>query len=424
MLLAQVRFRYHRGDRAAAARVSSPPTSAPARDRTFDFPIRWSTIRGGLDPWIVGPVFVLLSLGLVMVFSASAFIAERDYGSHGHYLWRQAVFALIGLAVMALAALVDYRVTLRFTYPLVVLVLALLALVLVSPFGHAVGGARRWLVVGNMTIQPAEFAKPALILYLAQLLPRKGAAIRSFSQGLLPALIVLGVVLVLLLLEPDLGTALLLAGVVVAILVAAGAWLPHVALLGLLSVPVLLGLIWNVAYRRRRLLTFLDPWADPSDAGFQIVQSFLAFASGGAWGVGLGDGRQKLFFLPEPHTDFIFSVIGEELGLVGTIAAMAAVAVLIWRAVAVARRTADPRGALLAFGVAALLGGQSLIHMGVAVGILPTKGLPLPLVSYGGSSLTATMLCIGLLLSVAAPRHVSAADSAADGLSVRAGRIT
>jgi cell division protein FtsW len=239
-----------------------------------------------------------------------------------------------------------------------------------------------------------------LVLYLADFLARRQALIGSFWRGVLPPLLVTGGVAALVLRQPDMGSAAAIVGVVLCMVFVAGARLVHLGLIAAAAVPVAVAAVWVEPYRLRRVLAFLDPWADPRGAGFQIIQSYLALGGGGLLGRGLGESKQKLFYLPEPHTDFIFAILGEELGFVGAAGTVVLFALLLWRGMRIALRVADPFGALLAAGVTALLGTQAVVNLGVVVGLFPTKGLPLPFVSAGGSSLLVAMVGVGLLLNV------------------------
>ena len=261
-------------------------------------------------------------------------------------------------------------------------------------------GARRWLSLGLMSFQPSELAKVAMVLYMAHSLARKQERMSSFSYGVLPHLIVAAVPAGLLLLEPDFGTAGLLLALVFGMLFVGGARLHHLAGLVLLVVPPAFWLIWSSPYRWKRVLGFLDPFADPEGKGFQLVQSFLAFGNGGITGVGLGAGKQKLFWIPEGHTDFIFALLGESLGLLGALFVLCCFGVIAFRGFSVAARSIDRFSSLLAFGVTFLLVLQALLNIAVVLGVVPTKGMPLPLLSYGGSSMLTTGILVGILLSL------------------------
>jgi cell division protein FtsW len=352
------------------------------------------------DYWLFLVVLALLGLGVVMVYSASAILATDRFRDSHFFLKKQLFWALLGLGVMWGVMAVDYRRWRPLVTPLLALAFVLLVLVLVPPFGQSINGTRRWLRWGPISVQPTELAKLALVVYLADFLARRQAAIGNLWRGVLPPLVVTGGVAGLVLLQPDLGSAVAIMGVVLCMIFVAGARVAHLALIGALAVPVMVVAVFTASYRLRRVLTFLDPWADPRGAGFQIIQSYLALGGGGLLGRGLGESKQKLFYLPEPHTDFIFAILGEELGFVGAVATVALFGLLLWRGVRIGLRIADPFGALLAFGVTALLVNQAVVNLGVVVGLFPTKGLPLPFVSSGGSSLLVAMAAVGLLLNV------------------------
>ena len=299
--------------------------------------------------------------------------------------------------------------------PLLGLMGLLLVLVLVPSFGVVANGARRWLRLGPISIQPAELAKLVTVIYLAAYLARKEDRITNFGSGLVPPLIVIGVLGGLVLLERDLGTVVVMGSVGVSLLFLGGARLSHLVSLALCAVPVVLVLVLGSKYRRDRLMTFLAPWKDASDTGFQITQSFLAFDSSGPFGVGFGEGKQKLFFLPEAHTDFVLALVGEELGLVGTGAIILLFAVFAVRGFQVAARARMPFGRYLGMGITLLIGTQALINASVVTGLVPTKGLTLPFVSYGGSSLVTCMVGVGILLNISRDRQTGREESGRSG---------
>jgi cell division protein FtsW len=340
----------------------------------------------------------LVAFGLVMVYSASSARAAVAAGDPAYYLKRQALFALAGLAVLAVLARVDFRLLRRIGGPLLVVTLGLLVAVLV--LGTAVNGARRWLSLGALDFQPSELAKLAVVLWLAALLARGGAP-RTLAALARPVGVVVLAVCALVLLEPDLGTATVIAVIATAMLVAAGT--PIRVLTGAVSLTVALTLaaIWLEPYRRTRLLAYLDPWADPEGTGFQTVQAMIALGSGGILGVGLGESVQKIYYLPEATTDMIFAIVGEELGLLGAIAVVAAFAVFAYAGFNVALRCRDPFGKLVAAGVTALVVGQALLNLSAVLGVAPLTGIPLPFVSYGGSSLIVGLAAVGVLLNIA-----------------------
>lgn len=344
---------------------------------------------------------VLLGLGVVMVYSASAVMAHEERGDSLYYLKRHVLFALLGLTAAYGVLLVDYRRLQPLARLGVLLAAVALIVVLIPGLGRQVGGARRWFRLGEFSVQPAELAKLAVIIYLADLLARKGKAVTSFRHGFLPGLLIVAVVVALVLAQPDLGTAFLIAAVSLVLFIGAGVPWRQMGAVMLPAVPAFLALLVAMPYRRRRLMAFADPWRDPQGTSFQIVQSMLAIGSGGAWGVGLGQSHQKLFYLPHAHTDFVFAVITEELGLVGGLAVLGLFAAFVWLGMRIAALADDAFGRLLSIGLVAMIGLEAAINLGVVTALLPTKGLPLPFVSYGGSSLVMKMVAVALLLNVA-----------------------
>jgi len=347
---------------------------------------------------------ILVAVGIGMIYSASAVMAQKRFGDATYFLKRQLLWSAVGLVFLLVVARLDHRSLRAWARPLLLLGLIGLVVVLLPHFGVMVKGARRWLRLGPLTIQPAELVKVGVILYLAHYLTKKGKRIGDFRWGFMPPLLVVGVIVALVVLEPDLGTAAVIGLVAVGLLFAGGARLGHLALIGLATVPMLYFLIARVGYRRQRFLSFLDPWSDPTGAGFQVTQSFLALGGGGPWGVGLGEGRQKLFYLPEPHTDFVLSALGEELGFVGAAAVVLLLGMFVAKGLVIAIAATDPFGRYLALGVSLLVGVHTLINVGVITGLLPTKGLPLPFLSYGGSALVVNMIGTGILMSVSRDR--------------------
>jgi cell division protein FtsW len=336
---------------------------------------------------------------------STSYLYAQERFADGFYFFRKQMiaigFGLLGLFVSALVPFINYR---RVATVVLVLTLAALILVLIPGIGVARGGARRWLPLGGFSLQPGEFAKVALILYLADSLARKGTKVETFKLGVLPYLIIGGLLLGLIVLEPDLGTSFVLGVILFLMLFIAGAKLTHLLAIGIAAIPLLAVVVLRAQYRVQRLMAFFDPWKDPERSGFQIIQSFIAFGSGQLWGRGLGESRQKLFYLPEAHTDFIFSVIGEELGLLGALTVLGLFAVIIVRGLRIAAKTDDPFGQYLAFGLTALLGLQALVHMAVVMGLMPTKGLVLPFISYGGSAMVVNLIAAGMLLSLSRRR--------------------
>jgi cell division protein FtsW len=357
-----------------------------------------------VDKWLLLAVSGLLLMGVTMVLSTSYLYADERFAD-GTYFFRKQLIALgigiVGLIACSLLSAPAYR---RLAYPLLGLTLLVLVLVIVPGVGVLRGGARRWLTFAGFTFQPAEMAKLALVLYLAHSLAKKEENIKTFSIGILPHLIVAGVCLGLLLLEPDFGTALILAMLLYSMLFIGGVRVTHLLATGLVALPLLIYVMVTAPYRLRRLITFLDPWSDPQNTGFQIVQSLIAFGSGQFFGRGLGEGRQKLFYLPEAHTDFVFSVIGEEIGFLGGFVVLVLFGVIVLRGLRLTGKIEEPFEQYLAFGLTVLLGLQALIHMGVVMGIMPAKGLVLPFISYGGSALVTNLMEAGILLSLSRRR--------------------
>ena len=366
---------------------------------------RRSGKRAGVDGVVLAIVVVLALVGLVMVYSASAVVAGNRFHDSMYFLKRQIAWLAFGFLLLHLASRVEYQVWQKLAYPLLGLALVLLILVLVPSVGVMAKGARRWLRWGVISIQPAEMVKLILVVYIASYLAKKEGQLGRFWSGLFPPLLLVGVAASLIVCQPDLGTVVLIGLVSLSMLFLGGANLAHLLGIALVVLAAAAALVWGSEYRRQRLMTFLAPWEDPLNSGFQVTQSFLAFGSGGIFGVGLGEGKQKLFFLPEVHTDFVFALVGEELGLVGTAGIMVLFAVLVLRGFRIAGRARKPFGRHLAHGVTVLIGLQTLVNAGVVTGLLPTKGMTLPLISYGGSSLIVTLLALGMLLNVSRDRQ-------------------
>jgi cell division protein FtsW len=350
-------------------------------------------------------VAALLGLGLIMIFSASSNKTFVNMGDPYYYLKRQALWAVIGFAGMLVAANFDYWRLRPLAKVILASSLCLLLVVLIPGVGSGPSGTRRWIELGFIRIQPSEYQKLALAIFLAFLLSQPGRS-RSLRHGILPVIALAAGVFGLILLQPDLGTAVACGLTVAAVLFVAGAHLGHLAGLGLLTVPVMYLAIFSADYRRRRFLAFLNPWADPLDTGFHIIQSLYALGSGGLFGLGLGQGRQKFFYLPEQHTDFIFSVLGEEMGFIGAVVVVALFAFLAWRGYRIAVRAPDAFGCLLAAGVTSMVVLQAAVNIGVVTASIPITGIPLPFVSFGGSSLVFSMAGIGMLLNIS--RHQAA----------------
>jgi cell division protein FtsW len=361
-----------------------------------------ANLKTHYDRTLLFAILSLLVVSVVMVYSSSSVVALTTYDDPAFFMKRQILWAIIGLAVMAVTMRIDHRVfgDQRVVIGLVVLSLLLFAATVAPGIGRVINGSRRWLRFGMLSFQPSELAKFALVVYTSYFIAKKGGRIRDFTNGLMPAYVVTGVFLIIAGLQPDFGAALTLACVVCIMLFAGGANLVHLGGTVLAALPFAYLAVTHSAYRSRRIFAFLDPWADPQGSGHQIIQSFLAFGSGGVFGRGLGEGRQKLLFLPERHSDFIYAVIGEELGLIGALVVLALFVAILWRGVRIALVGGDMFSRMLALGITILVCIQGLVNMAVVTGLLPTKGIALPLVSYGGSSLVITMGALGVLLSM------------------------
>ncbi len=355
--------------------------------------------RVSVDRWMFTVTAILVFIGLVMVFSASAVMAKERYGSAYEFLIKQLIWAVAGLAAMVIAMKVDYK---RLKHPaMVFLLLGFTTLLLISVFFlERTHGTHRWFHLGPISFQPSELAKPALILFLAWFLENKTKAMDDWRNTLLPVVAPTVVFLGLIVFQPDLGTALACAGITACMLFVAGIRLRYFGYAFAAAIMPLYFLIFHVAYRKDRILAFLNPYSDPQGRGFHMIQSLIAVSTGGVTGLGLMEGKQKLFYLPEPHTDFIFAVTAEELGLLGALAVVILFASFLWRGTRAALRTQDSFGRFLAVGITSMIVLQAFINISVVLGLMPTKGIPLPFVSYGGSSLFVTLACVGVLLNI------------------------
>jgi len=345
-----------------------------------------------MDPWLFSGACCLTGLGLVIVYSAGAWLGKTQHGSWEYFLLRQGSFLALGLLTLLLTSRIDYRVLRRFAPKL--MLLAMCALVLVLFIGQDINGARRWIRLGPISLQPSEPAKLALTMFLAATLARQGERVRTFTTGFLPVTIAASLTMLLVLLERDLGTTILMGGLTLTMLFVAGTRLTYVAAAIMIAAPIVWYQIVGVEFRRARLEEFM------SSDGYQVQQSLIAIGSGGWFGLGLGNGRQKLGHLPENHTDFVLAAIGEELGLVGIAAVIVLFSLLVWRGLVIARNAPDRFGTYLASGLSTLFGLQTIVNVAVVLEIVPAKGITLPFLSYGGSSLLTSMLAAGVLLSV------------------------
>ena len=352
----------------------------------------------GCDSILCVTVAILVLIGIVMVFSSSAAYTEQN--DSFYFLKRQVLWCLLGTGLLLITKNLDYHKLHQYTYPIMIFTFLLLVVVMFPEFSKKVGGARRWLAFGGFSFQPSELAKFTLVLFIAKSLVKRADKLRSFAYGYLPNLIVLGFFFIPIFFQPDFGTVMVILAVTFTMLFIAGLRKKFLFLSILAIIPIVASAILFAEYRTRRIIAFLNPWEDPSGVGFQVIQSFYAFGRGGFWGVGLGESSQKLYRLPEAHTDFIFSVIGEELGFVGTTAIVLLFLIFIWRGFLTAYQAKDPFGTHLATGLTLLIGLQAFINLGVASGLLPTKGLTLPFISMGGSSMLVTMLSVGVILNI------------------------
>jgi cell division protein FtsW len=355
--------------------------------------------RVSVDGWLFTVTLILVFLGLVMVFSASAVMAKERYGSGYYFLLRQVGWAAGGIAAMLVAMKVDYR---RYKHPAVVFsVLGATTLLLISVFFlDRAHNTHRWIHFGGFSFQPSEVAKVAVILFLAYYLENRTNSMNDWRNTLLPAILPTLMFLALIAFQPDLGTAIACAAITACIMFVAGLQLRYLGYACLASVIPLYFLIFRVAWRLDRIIAFVNPYSDPQGKGFHIIQSLIAVSTGGITGLGFMEGKQKLFYLPEPHTDFIFAVTAEELGLLGSLVVLLLFGIFLWRGVRTAIRTQDMFGRLLAVGITSMVVVQAFINISVVLGIMPTKGIPLPFVSYGGSSLLVTLACVGVLLNI------------------------
>lgn len=345
-------------------------------------------------------VLALLAIGVVMVYSSSAVSAYVNFQDSFYFLKRQIVWVTLGLLAMVLTMNIDYHAWKKLAKPVMVVTLILLILVLVPGLGRVVNGARRWLGFGSLYMQPSEIAKLSMVLFCASSLALRQDKITSFVKGILPQLVVLLIVFGLILKEPDLGTALAIGGTVFVLLFTAGAKISHLVSLGIAGVSGIITAIIIEPYRMKRLLAFSDPWADPLDTGYHIIQSLYAIGSGGLFGVGLGRSREKFLYLPEPHTDFIFAILGEELGFIGTITVIILFFLFAWRGFKVAISAPDIFGSLMAAGLTTMIIMQALMNIAVVTASMPVTGIPLPFLSFGGSALIFTLSGVGILLNI------------------------
>lgn len=365
----------------------------------------WPLPRRGIDLTLLTVVAGMVLFGLLMVYSSSFIYAQERTGDGFAFIKKQLLFACVGFGALIAATHVDYRRWSRWAYPLMGVVLLMLVAIFVPGLGARVGGAQRWIRLGPLNFQPGELAKFAVIFFVAAQLERKRDRLHAFTPGVLSPLLLPLPALALLLLQPDFGTAVMIVLVIFCMLFLAGVPKRYLGSMLLAAGAAGSWLALGTAYRRARLISYLDPWSDPAGKGFQILQSLVGLHRGNIWGVGLGNGKEKLFYLPEAHNDFIFAVIGEELGFLGIAAVAVAYLYIVYHGLQIAwscrRKYQDSFGMLLAGGITLALGLQGFVNMAVVLGLLPTKGLTLPFISYGGSALLADLFAVGVLISVA-----------------------
>ena len=353
---------------------------------------------------ILFPVLLLSGIGIVMVYSASSAISMESHNTVFYYMKKQALFFGISLIIMFVAASFPYKLYKNISYIILFTAIAMLVAVLVPALNIKAGGAHRWLNLGGFTFQPAEFAKLALIIFLGYSLSKKQDVVKIFSIGFVPHAFIFGIFACLIIIQPDFGTIVVLGIITWGMMFVAGVKITHLLSPAPLLVPIIYFWVYKVEYRLERILAFLNPWDDPFNTGYQITHSLKAFGSGGIFGKGIGLGMQKMHYLPEPHTDFIFSIIGEELGLIGVLTVLSLYLILLLKGVQIAQNSKTLFGAITAMGITIYIGVQVIINTGVALGALPTKGLTLPFISYGGTSLVINMAAMGILMNIGASK--------------------
>lgn len=352
------------------------------------------------DYVIVSAILALLTIGVVMVYSASAAFAYHKYGDAFYFAKRQLLFAALGVFMMFFIANINPRQFYRVAFPFVVVCFVLLVVVLIPGVGILRNGAQSWLGIGAFSIQPSEFMKLAMILFLSRMLSQPGFKITHFSRGLLPCLAFLAVAFGLIMLQPDLGTGTVFVGTGIILIFVSGARIKHLMVFAALGLSGFIGLVMAAPYRIQRIIAFLNPWQDPKGAGYHLIQSLYAIGPGGLLGLGLGMSRQKHLYLPEPHTDFIFSILAEELGFLGSAMVIFLFSILVWRGIRVAIYSKNTFSNLVAVGITTMIMIQAVINIGVVSGAFPVTGITLPFLSYGGSSLTLTLAAVGILLNL------------------------
>lgn len=356
-----------------------------------------SSSKGNVDFIMFCTIMFLVAIGVVMVYSASSYIAYYQEHNSMYWLKKQGLFAILGIILMFFTIKIDYHTYKKYTKAMMLLIIPLLLLVFAF---EDTNGARRWIRLGGFSLQPSEIAKYVVVFFMAKSLETKGEGVKKLGYGVMPYIIVSGFYAGLVLAEKNLSIASIIMGVTLIILYVAGAEIWHLIVVILPIFAAGSAAIYFESFRLQRFLIFRNPWVDPKKYGYQLIQSFLALGSGGIWGVTLGNSRQKCFYIPEPHNDFIFSIIGEELGLIGCIIIIILFVILIWRGIVTAVKAKDTYGSLIAIGITSVIGLQALINIAVVSGSMPTTGVPLPFISYGGSSLVVNLVSMGVLLNI------------------------
>lgn len=364
--------------------------------------------RVHFDFWLLITTILLLAMGVTMVYSSSAMLASERFNDSYHFLKKEIIFVVIGLVFLGVVLRIPYSFYRKLVYPILGLAFVGLILTFIPSLRSEVGGAARWIRVGSIAFQPSEFVKLALVIFLAYSLAKKQKKIKTFSIGFLSHIIVVGLFILLVLSSRDFGSAMMLALLAGIMMFVAGVRISYLVALLLSSIPMIYVAVASVAYRRKRILAFLDPWADRYGSGFQMIQSFVAFSQGGVFGQGLGEGRQKLFYLPEAHTDFIASVLGEELGVIGVIIMIMLFVLYAVRGIQTAINAPDAFGRYLAFGITMFISFQAILNLFVVMGLFPTKGMVLPFISYGGSALFTMLISTGILLNISSYKRTGA----------------
>ncbi len=361
---------------------------------------RTNNVSGNFDALLLFFVLFLTGIGIVMIYSASSSLAAQRFNNSYFFLKKQTIFSIVGGCALYLCSAINYRRYRPFAYIFILISMLLLIATHISGYGHSAGGATRWIRIAGISIQPSEITRISMIIYLAYSLSKKKDRINEFEIGFLPHFVIFSILGLLIIKQPDFGSVAILGILTWVMMFAGGVRIKHLVLPLIPIIPIAVWIMISKSYRVQRLTAFMDPWKYQLDESYQLVHSLMAFGSGGIIGKGLGNGFQKLFYLPEPHTDFILSVIGEELGLLGVATIIIVYFFIIWRGITIARATTDLFGSLLATGLTSAIGFQVCINMCVAMGLLPTKGLTLPFLSYGGTSLLMNMIAIGILLNI------------------------